>query len=101
MSYYGYKKTNTSPRQPQPFFIYIRKRPLLPYEVDRGGFSVVDINTYTLDSDALCNRSSKKGEVGKCNMQGGQGKGQPFSNLVGVHDGKLARNGRILEMSHK
>jgi len=84
------QKKNTLPIQ--PFFIYIRKRPLLPYELQRGNYNVVDINTYDLDSDALTrSNSDKKDSPTK----------QPFSNLVEVHDGKLARNGRILDMKHK
>jgi hypothetical protein len=54
---------------------------------------VVDVNTYDLESDALNHVKNNNEKAASLR--------QPFSNLVEVHDGKLARNGRILEMKHK
>lgn len=76
----------------QPFFIYIRKRPLLAYELARQNYNVVDVSTYSLDNNAVFNGRERDTLTESS---------EPYSNLVQVHDGKLARNGRILEMKHK
>ncbi len=82
----------------QPFHIYIRKRPLLQYEIAQRRFNVVDINSYALDSAGLCDTGGRDVRELARDRQLMSG---PFSNLVQVHDGKLARNGRILKMTHK
>ena len=91
----------------QPFFIFIRQRPLLAYELQRGNYRVIDINTYTLDitdtssGASTVSSSSSRGRLATAKKIRTIPSNQAFSNLVGVHDGKLARNGRILEMKHK
>lgn len=72
-------KLDVNPGQSElPFRVCVRKRPLLLHEEEAGGFDTVQANYNHLLSDKRSTNST-----------------------VTTHDGRLARNGRILTINHR